>query len=152
MTPRERYTKRGAHTGTRVPKQPSPGFWRDLKAALGFRRSRDSWLLANPPESLRWLTDCGLCGNRATGFATIGDTRYCHGDFDPEPTCYEQAQWDKVRDTCDHLPSVGPSGVCACAFIGFHYTPSSEDFDPADDMCPNCVTPWKCNGPHERAV
>ena len=18
-----------------------------------------------------------------------------------------------------------------------------------DDMCPNCVTPWKCNGPHE---
>lgn len=18
----------------------------------------------------------------------------------------------------------------------------------ADDMCPNCVTPWKCNGPH----
>jgi hypothetical protein len=21
-------------------------------------------------------------------------------------------------------------------------------FDEADDMCPNCVTPWKCNGPH----
>ena len=21
--------------------------------------------------------------------------------------------------------------------------------DEADDMCPNCVTPWKCNGPHE---
>ena len=21
--------------------------------------------------------------------------------------------------------------------------------DPGpDDMCPNCVTPWKCNGPH----
>lgn len=19
-----------------------------------------------------------------------------------------------------------------------------------DDMCPNCVTPWKCNGPHEK--
>lgn len=18
----------------------------------------------------------------------------------------------------------------------------------ADDLCPNCVTPWKCNGPH----
>jgi hypothetical protein len=18
-----------------------------------------------------------------------------------------------------------------------------------DDMCPNCITPWKCNGPHE---
>jgi hypothetical protein len=23
------------------------------------------------------------------------------------------------------------------------------DWDEADDMCPNCVTPWKCNGPHE---
>ena len=22
------------------------------------------------------------------------------------------------------------------------------DFDEADKMCPNCVTPWKCNGPH----
>ena len=21
-------------------------------------------------------------------------------------------------------------------------------YDPEDDMCPNCVTPWKCNGPH----
>ena len=21
-------------------------------------------------------------------------------------------------------------------------------YDEADDMCPNCVTPWKCNGPH----
>lgn len=20
--------------------------------------------------------------------------------------------------------------------------------DDGDDMCPNCVTPWKCNGPH----
>jgi hypothetical protein len=19
-----------------------------------------------------------------------------------------------------------------------------------DDMCPNCVTPWKCNGPHKK--
>lgn len=22
-----------------------------------------------------------------------------------------------------------------------------EDLDP--EMCPNCVTPWKCNGPHK---
>ena len=21
-------------------------------------------------------------------------------------------------------------------------------YDEADDMCPNCCTPWKCNGPH----
>jgi|GEM_PF-4308996 len=25
--------------------------------------------------------------------------------------------------------------------------PTSE-YDEADNMCPNCVTPWKCNGPH----
>lgn len=24
----------------------------------------------------------------------------------------------------------------------------TKPFDEADDMCPNCVTPWKCNGPH----
>lgn len=22
-------------------------------------------------------------------------------------------------------------------------------FDESDGMCPNCVTPWKCNGPHD---
>jgi hypothetical protein len=21
-------------------------------------------------------------------------------------------------------------------------------WDDADGMCPNCITPWKCNGPH----
>lgn len=24
-----------------------------------------------------------------------------------------------------------------------------EEYDEANGMCPNCVTPWKCNGPHE---
>ena len=24
----------------------------------------------------------------------------------------------------------------------------TSNWDEADDMCPNCVTPWKCNGPH----
>lgn len=24
----------------------------------------------------------------------------------------------------------------------------TDTFDEADNMCPNCVTPWKCNGPH----
>lgn len=28
--------------------------------------------------------------------------------------------------------------------------PVSEPLPP-DQMCPNCVTPWKCNGPHEPA-
>lgn len=23
-----------------------------------------------------------------------------------------------------------------------------HEWDEADGMCPNCVTPWKCNGPH----
>ena len=23
-----------------------------------------------------------------------------------------------------------------------------EPYDETDDMCPNCQTPWKCNGPH----
>ena len=25
---------------------------------------------------------------------------------------------------------------------------SESDWDEADEMCPNCITPWKCNGPH----
>lgn len=24
----------------------------------------------------------------------------------------------------------------------------AEGWDEADGMCPNCITPWKCNGPH----
>lgn len=36
---------------------------------------------------------CGLCGrDPAAGFAMIGDTRFCHGDLDAEPTCYMQSQ------------------------------------------------------------
>lgn len=34
---------------------------------------------------------CGLCRNPATGLASINDTRYCHGDDDAAPTCYEVA-------------------------------------------------------------
>ena len=45
---------------------------------------------------------CGYCGQTATGFAMIGDTRYCHGSDKPtlddlrkprKPTCYELGQW-----------------------------------------------------------
>lgn len=28
------------------------------------------------------------------------------------------------------------------------FLPEPLGWDEADDMCPNCVTPWKCNGPH----
>jgi hypothetical protein len=38
---------------------------------------------------------CGICGrDPAAGFAKINDTWYCHGDEDPEPTCYMRATWD----------------------------------------------------------
>jgi hypothetical protein len=44
------------------------------------------------------------------------------------------AAWlDKARAL---LPSADGSRVERCAF------------DEADAMCPNCQTPWKCNGPH----
>ena len=35
---------------------------------------------------------CAWCGLKATGFASIGKWRYCHGDLDVSPTCYERAQ------------------------------------------------------------
>lgn len=48
-------------------------------------------------------TLCAFCGQTATGLATIttdldGERRYCHGDDDPTPTCYEQAQGSLVND------------------------------------------------------
>lgn len=37
---------------------------------------------------------CVLCGrDPAAGFATINGERYCHGDVDPEPTCYMEATY-----------------------------------------------------------
>ena len=42
---------------------------------------------------------CGRCGaDPAEGFATIGDTRYCHEG--PDPTCYQLASWG-VADPAD---------------------------------------------------
>lgn len=39
-------------------------------------------------------TICSLCKkDPATGTAFINDDRYCHGDGDREPTCYQVAQW-----------------------------------------------------------
>lgn len=36
-------------------------------------------------------TGCANCGtNPAHGFATLNGERYCHGDDDPRPTCYER--------------------------------------------------------------
>lgn len=37
---------------------------------------------------------CYWCGrDPAAGLASINDHRFCHGDDDPEPTCYQMAQW-----------------------------------------------------------
>lgn len=40
---------------------------------------------------------CGRCGQPAMGSAYINGTRYCHGAYDPGPTCYELAQRDRVE-------------------------------------------------------
>jgi hypothetical protein len=54
----------------------------------------------NRDEALRELRDaagvselCVHCGRVATGFARIGVDRLCHGDDDPEPTCYMSTSW-----------------------------------------------------------
>lgn len=51
---------------------------------------------------------CGLCGkDPASGWAKIGDVRYCHGDFDPDPTCYMASQWyvgDGTTNTINLVP------------------------------------------------
>lgn len=55
---------------------------------------------------------CSLCGkDPSEGFASINDVFYCHGDFDPEPTCYMQSQSQYVKfelDPADGWPP--PSG------------------------------------------
>lgn len=33
-------------------------------------------------------------------------------------------------------------------FHSCHPEEFALNYEPADEMCPNCVTPWKCNGPH----
>lgn len=46
-------------------------------------------------------TRCVLCGrDPATGYALIGDARLCHGDFEPDPTCYMRASWRKNLANC----------------------------------------------------
>ena len=60
-------------------------------------------------EECDWSCDqhevCALCGGKATGLATYGGSRFCHGDFDPSPTCYTQAQLLLLRAAF----SIGPT-------------------------------------------
>ena len=65
--------------------------------------------------------DCIWCRKPATGWAKINDARFCHGDDDESPTCYEKAQradsWKLGRDKdtqaaiADLLPANGCVGV-----------------------------------------
>lgn len=41
----------------------------------------------------------------------------------------------------EHMPN-GPTMARIIAWLLDSETPTGEE------MCPNCVTPWKCNGPH----
>jgi hypothetical protein len=53
----------------------------------------------NRPDSdaRRASQACFLCGkDPAAGLASINSARLCHGDDDPEPTCYMRAQWEGV--------------------------------------------------------
>lgn len=47
------------------------------------------------PDYIGPKARCGLCGERATGFAEVDGVRYCHGDDEPDPTCYMLASWSK---------------------------------------------------------
>lgn len=38
--------------------------------------------------------------------------------------------------------------VAALALLSEPTPAPVEPYDETDDMCPNCQTPWKCNGPH----
>jgi hypothetical protein len=47
---------------------------------------------------------CQLCDRRpAAGWAKVGADWYCHGDDDPEPTCYMRAQSDYGRLTIEDV-------------------------------------------------
>jgi hypothetical protein len=50
------------------------------------------------------------------------------------PRRYDQCD-DTCTTDCGHCKGAGK--------------PAKE---PESDMCPNCVTPWKCNGPHDTAL
>lgn len=52
---------------------------------------------------------CNLCHAVATGRAWIEGDRYCHGDDDLSPTCYERAQmkpqWTDIGCLLDEEPN-----------------------------------------------
>ncbi len=47
----------------------------------------------------------------------------------------------------DEVTYIGP-GCPKCGQDGVRAAPAGPAVDVDEYMCPNCVTPWKCNGPH----
>jgi hypothetical protein len=51
----------------------------------------------------RGKNKCVVCGkNPAAGWAWIGEDRYCHGDEDPDVTCYMRGTWPGTSDDDAH--------------------------------------------------
>lgn len=50
--------------------------------------------------------------------------------------------WDSECPTCVSVRRGIEHGICDGSI------PVNQVDDFSDDMCDNCVTPWKCNGPH----
>ena len=54
-----------------------------------------------------------------------------------------------VADLHDPAHDLWPQLVYAALVArGYALVPIVSAAEPEDDMCPNCCTPWKCNGPH----
>ena len=57
---------------------------------------------------------CALCGrDPAAGFASIDDDWFCHGDDDPEPTCYMRSQMVYAALYAARPAGAGPGEGCA---------------------------------------
>lgn len=70
---------------------------------------------------------CGLCKKPATGLASIGDTRYCHGDEDASPTCYEVACWRETGRVSSPMDMDAEPGRCTCGLPGCSDEPDTAN-------------------------
>lgn len=75
-----------------IPEGPCPEPFCRFQHGSTFQEPSE-WAAKTWPDHVCFQA-CARCGEPATGLATIGDRRFCHGDTDTEPTCYEQEQWD----------------------------------------------------------
>ena len=69
---------------------------------------------------------------------------WLHGEYrdTPRSKFNSESWWRKARS--------GVVGLRNILSILADHAPAelAVVWDEADNMCPNCVTPWKCNGPH----